>query len=237
MSGHRDVGVVLPCAGIGTRVGADRPKQFLDVGGRPIFLWSLETFLAHDRVREAVLVVGAGEEAAVRAMLSPAALQALESGRLRTALGGQERWQSVRNGVQVLDAACRLVLVHDVARPFLRPEDIERGCAALETEVAMTLAMPATDTIKWATSAGDRVETTLDRRRVWLTQTPQGFRREALEGCYARPDLETMGLTDEAGLLETCGQAVALVKGGDHLRKITLPEDLAWARWQATLQR
>jgi len=237
MSGAMDVGVVLPCAGIGTRVGADRPKQFLDVGGRPIFLWSLETFLAHDRVREIVLVVGAGEDGAVREMLSPVAHQAVADGRLRMTLGGSERWQSVRNGVRALDGECRLVLVHDVARPFLRPDDIERGCVALATEQAMTLAMPATDTIKWASAGNDHVEATLDRRRVWLTQTPQGFRREALESCYARPDLETMGLTDEAGLLETCGLAVALVKGGDHLRKITLPEDLHWARWQATLQR
>jgi 2-C-methyl-D-erythritol 4-phosphate cytidylyltransferase len=224
----REVGVVLPCAGIGRRLGADRPKQFLDLCGRPVFRWSLERFLSHPRVREVVLVVGRGEEENVRAMLPEV------PSRLRFALGGEERWQSVRNGVRFLDAGCRLVLVHDVARPFVRDSDVDACLAALSEGEACTLAMPAVDTIKWARAESPVVSETLDRRRVWLTQTPQGFARPVLEGCYAHEGLESMGLTDEAGLCEALRHDVHLVPGGDHLRKITTPHDLEWARWWAS---
>ena len=227
----RDVGVVLPCAGIGRRLGADRPKQFLDLCGRPVFRWSLERFLSHPRVCQVVLVVGAGEEENVRVLLPKVPPS------LRFALGGDERWQSVRNGVRALDAKCRQILVHDVARPLVRDSDIDACLKGLSEADACTLAMPAVDTIKWARPGEPVVAETLDRRRVWLTQTPQGFARKVLEACYAHDDLETRGLTDEAGLCEAFGHDVRLVPGGDHLRKITTPDDLEWARWRAAQER
>lgn len=224
---------ILPCAGIGARVGASRPKQFLDLGGRPVFLWSLDVLLRHPSIAEVVLVIGAGEEKALHSLLEVSQLKALSEGRLRLVEGGAERWMSVRNGVLAAGEA-ELVLVHDVARPFLVPEDVDAALAAAHEAGACTLALPATDTIKWAAEGAATVERTMDRRRVWLTQTPQAFRRAALLECYARPDLETMGLTDEAGLCEACGQGVRLVPGADRLRKITGPEDLEWARWMAS---
>lgn len=227
---------ILPCAGVGARVGASRPKQFLDLGGRAVFLWSLEVLLEHPSIAEVVLVIGAGEEKALHGWLEVPQIKALAEGRLRLVQGGAERWMSVRNGVLAAGDA-PLVLVHDVARPFLSAADVDAALAAAHEAGACTLALPATDTIKWAAEgASPAVERTLDRRRVWLTQTPQAFRREALLACYARPDLEFLGLTDEAGLCEACGMEVRLVPGADRLRKITGPEDLEWARWMASRQ-
>lgn len=225
---------ILPCAGIGSRVGAARPKQFLDLVGKPVFQWSLETLLGHPSISQVVLVLGAGEEEALRGQLGPALLEALELGKIRLAVGGAERWMSVRNGVEACQGEPDLVLIHDVASPFLAGRDVEAALEAAAQDGACTLALPATDTIKWAGPGNDPVvERTMDRRRVWLTQTPQAFRRSLLLKCYRRPDLEAMGLTDEAGLCEACGHPVRLVPGADRLRKITGPEDLEWARWMA----
>jgi 2-C-methyl-D-erythritol 4-phosphate cytidylyltransferase len=225
---------ILPCAGIGSRVGAGRPKQFLDLGGKPVFLWSLDTLLAHPSIATVVLVLGEGEEGALWETLDAAHLVALKSGRIVLAKGGSERWISVRNGVLACPGEPDLVLIHDVARPFLEASQVDDALEAAAVDGGCTLAIPATDTIKWSESDADPfVERTLDRRHVWLTQTPQAFRRSLLQRCYERADLEAMGLTDEAGLFEACGLPVRLVPGSDRLRKITGPEDLEWARWMA----
>lgn len=239
-SSRRDAGVVLPCAGSGTRVGSTRPKQFLDLGGRPVFHWALSAFLEHPRVAAVVLVVSPGEiEPQEQALARDGFTTALALGHLRLAVGGSQRWESVRNGVVALPSHCRLVAIHDVARPFVAQSDIDAVLAAAEADGAATLAMTCTDTVKWAEAVpGSRstplVESTLDRDRVWLTQTPQAFRREIIAGCYeqlpSRPDLSP---TDEASLAEAFGNRVRLVPGTQRLHKITTSDDLDWARWKA----
>jgi 2-C-methyl-D-erythritol 4-phosphate cytidylyltransferase len=241
-----DTGVVLPCAGDGLRVGAARPKQFLDLGGRPVFHRSLTAFLAHPRVVAVVLVVAPAELHQVHADLARFFGSLISSGRLSLAEGGDERWKSVRNGVQVLPASVRLFAVHDVARPFLTAQDIDSVLSAAQLDGAATMAVACPDTVKRAVveadpgsglasideRTGPLVESTLDRRRIWLTQTPQAFRREILEDCYSRLEpLHGVSPTDEAGLAESFGHPVRLVRGADRLRKITTAEDLEWARW------
>lgn len=241
-SSRRDAGVVLPCAGSGTRVGSDRPKQFLDLGSKPVFHWALSAFLTHERVAAVVLVVSPGElEAQEQALARTGFEPHLVAGRLRLAVGGTERWESVRNGVVTLPAHCRVVAIHDVARPFVDASDIDAVISAAESDGAATLALPCPDTVKWAASLPDAsasvaplVESTLDRRRVWLTQTPQAFRREVLIDCYDRlPMRQDLSPTDEAGLAEAFGHKVRLVKGAQRLHKITTADDLDWARWIA----
>ncbi len=244
-SSRRDTGVVLPCAGSGTRVGTERPKKFLELGTKPVFHWPLEVFLAHERVAAVVLVVSPGELASQERALSQSGHAAhLASGHLRLAVGGAERWESVRNGVAALPAHCRLVVLHDVARPFVTGSDIDAILSAAESDGAATLAMPCPDTVKWAAtplealaSAAPLVESTLDRRRIWLTQTPQAFRREVLSACYDRlPSRQDLSLTDEASLAEVFGFPVRLVKGAQRLHKITTADDLEWARWTASMR-
>ena len=243
MSHPSDTGVVLPCAGAGLRVGASRPKQFLDLGGRPVFHRSLTAFLAHPRVCSVLLVVAPAELHQVQTDLGQFYGSMLSSGRLALKEGGAERWQSVRNGVLALPSSARLVAIHDVARPFLVAQDIDSILAAAETDGVATLAVPCPDTVKFALAgregdggerSGPLVEKTLDRNRIWLTQTPQAFRREILEDCYAHLGMrQDLSPTDEAGLAESFGNPVRLVRGADRLRKITTAQDLEWARWMA----
>jgi 2-C-methyl-D-erythritol 4-phosphate cytidylyltransferase len=170
----------------------------------------------------------------------------ISSGRLSLAEGGDERWKSVKNGVQVLPGSVRLFAVHDVARPFLTAQDIDSVLSAAQLDGASSMAVSCPDTVKRAVAevdpgsssasvderTGPLVESTLDRRRIWLTQTPQAFRREILEDCYSRLEaLHGASPTDEAGLAESFGYPVRLVRGADRLRKITTAEDLEWARW------
>ena len=246
----QDIGVVLPCAGSGTRVGASRPKQFLDLGGRPVFHRPLTAFLAHPKVRVVVLVVAPSELHQVQVDLGRFFGGLLSSGRLLLAPGGTQRWESVRNGVRALPEEVGLVVVHDVARPFLTASDIDAVVLAAQQDGAATLAMAAVDTVKRAlpesepaepvapgppSAAGRRgplVESTLDRSAIWLVQTPQAFRRPVLESCYGGLDsASATSPTDEAGLVEGFGHPVRLVRGAERLRKITSAEDLEWARW------
>lgn len=227
-------GAVLPCAGSGTRVGADRPKQFLELGGRPVFHWSLAAFLAHPRAARVVLVVSSAEFGELSTALAPDFGADFASGRLVLVAGGAERWESVRNGVVALPADIGLVAVHDVARPFVTDSVLDAVLAAAEASGGAVAALPCPDTVKWAREDGPVVESTLDRRRVWLTQTPQAFRREELETAYAGlPARPVFAPTDEASLVEAFGTAVALVPGSPLLRKITTADDLEWARWKA----
>jgi 2-C-methyl-D-erythritol 4-phosphate cytidylyltransferase len=232
-----DTGVVLPCAGSGTRVGAVRPKQFLDLGGRPVFHRSLTVFLGHPRVVSVVLVVALAERHQVQVDLSRFYASLMAAGRLLLADGGAQRWESVQNGVAALPEACRLVAVHDVARPFVSAHDIDAVLDAAQEVGASSLAIPSPDTVKRVVEGGASsplVEATLDRARIWLTQTPQAFRREVLADSYRRSAGSENAPTDEAGLVESFGQPVRLVRGADRLRKITTSEDLEWARWMAS---
>lgn len=236
-----DLGIVLPCAGSGTRVGSDRPKQFLDLGGRPVFHHALEAFLAHPRTACVVLAVAASERDALRDSLAdtPSFAAALNADRLRLAVGGAERWESVRNGVTALPPDCEVVVVHDVARPFVTDSDIDAVAEAARRDGASLLALPCPDTVKIAAEqdpSGPLVASTQDRRLVWLAQTPQAFRRDVLDDCYVRLALrQDLSPTDEAGLAEAFGHPVRLVPGARRLHKITTAEDLDWAR--STLSR
>ena len=231
-----DLGIVLPCAGSGTRVGAERPKQFLDLGGRPVFHHSLESFLDHPRTSCVILVVAASERDALRDSLAstPSFAAAMHADRLRLAVGGAERWESVRNGVTALPPDCEVVVVHDVARPFVTDSDIDAVADAALRDGASLLALPCPDTVKVAAGhdpSGPLVASTQDRRLVWLAQTPQAFRREILDDCYVRLAIrQDLSPTDEAGLAEAFGHPVRLVPGASRLHKITTAEDLDWAR-------
>jgi 2-C-methyl-D-erythritol 4-phosphate cytidylyltransferase len=139
--------------------------------------------------------------------------------------GGAERSHSVRNALAAAPVDADVVLVHDAARPLLTPE-IVRACLAgiaAGAEAAIAAA-PVSDTVKEA--EGDRVVRTLDRSRLWAVQTPQVFRREALERALAQPDDVLADATDDASLIEAAGGTVRLVETPRWNLKVTTPEDL-----------
>ena len=213
---------LIPAAGVGRRMGSDRPKQFLRLGSRSVLEHTLDIFLQHPGIRGVVLVLGVGVDR--DAMDLPDA-----GGRLFLVTGGEERADSVRNGLGFLAQRGQpddWVLVHDAARPCLPPGDLDHLIAVLRDDpVGGLLVAASTDTLKLA-GTGDRVERTLDRSRVWRALTPQMFRLQALRAALEAAAASGVPLTDEASAMEFVGASPRLVEGSPMNIKITRPEDL-----------
>lgn len=218
---------VVPAAGIGTRMGAGLPKQYLSLAGRTLAEHTVARLLAFAPIQELVVAVAPGDPWWPE-------LDASRHRRVRTVSGGASRADSVRAGLAAVlaQAPDAWVLVHDMARPLLRLSDIQAlldGC----DEQGAILALPVTDTIKQA-GAGACIEATLDRRQIWRALTPQLFPAGALHAALAG---ERAGMTDEASAMEAAGWRPRLVAGHADNIKITVPEDLALARFYLEKQR
>jgi 2-C-methyl-D-erythritol 4-phosphate cytidylyltransferase len=202
---------LIVAAGRGERLGSDGPKAFVRLAGRPMVEWSIE---ALSQVCDQVVVA------------LPPGVHA-PAGTLGV-VGGEHRSLSVRNALHA--ASGDPVLVHDAARPLLTAE-LARACLdaldARDLDAAIAAA-PVTDTIKEA-GAGQVVERTLDRSRLWAIQTPQAFRREALERALGQPDHVVAAATDDAALVEALGGRVGIVEAPRENLKVTTPLDLALA--------
>ncbi|SIR96769.1 2-C-methyl-D-erythritol 4-phosphate cytidylyltransferase [Aquipseudomonas alcaligenes] len=219
--------VVIPAAGIGSRMRADRPKQYLQLAGRTILEHTLDCFLDHPRLKGLVLSLAADDP------YWPA-LPCATDPRIQRVEGGAERADSVLAGllclVELGAQAGDWVLVHDAARPNLARSDLDRLLAELADDpVGGLLAVPARDTLK-RIGADGRVVETVDRSLIWQAYTPQMFRFAALHRALADALVAGVAVTDEASALEWAGQAPKLVEGRADNLKITRPEDLEWLR-------
>jgi 2-C-methyl-D-erythritol 4-phosphate cytidylyltransferase/2-C-methyl-D-erythritol 2,4-cyclodiphosphate synthase len=213
---------ILVAAGRGERMGAGRPKAFLDLAGQPLLLRSARAFEAAPSVERIVAVVPLAELAAARAMLAPLRKP------VEVVVGGERRQDSVLEGLKrARDGFDGIVLVHDAARPLVDAALIEAVCRAAEETGAALPVLPVVDTVKRVEDG--RVRGTLDREALGAAQTPQGFRFAVLVRAYEAAFRERLTLTDEAMAVERLGGAVAVVPGSARNRKITTPEDLAWA--------
>lgn len=215
--------VVLPAGGLGKRMGGSVPKQLMLLGGKPVYQYSLETFLAMEEIAEVVMAVPSDWKSHFEEDLK--VLQNKNLNKLKIVEGGAERWQSVKNGVSALASAAEYVLVHDVARPFISESVIRELCKTLVEKGACLVAKPAVDTVKIAEDG--LVKTTVDRRTVWLAQTPQAARIDLLKELYGRIEKEPLQFTptDEASILEHFQVPVYIVKGESRNDKLTTPED------------
>ena len=221
---------IVPAAGRGLRMGAAKPKQFLELSGKPILLHTLETLAGVYFLAEILLVVPDDFLAAAERLVSQHAFHEVGGGqRIRVIAGGAERQDSVFNGLQALPLDCDWVFIHDGVRPFATPELLKSTWdAALKTGAAIA-ALPASDTIKRVRS-GQVVET-VPREEIWLVQTPQVFRREILLEAYREARRQGWSGTDDAFLVERLGLPVAVVPGERSNIKVTTREDLAWGSW------
>lgn len=209
---------IVVAGGSGSRAGG--PKQWRRLGGRPLLAWSVGAFL--DAGADDVIVVApAGGEG-----LAAQALTGLQGWRAVT--GGATRADSVRAGLAAANAPDdRPVLIHDAARPLLRPEHVQRVLAALDGADAALLALPVADTLK-REGADGAVAGTESRDGLWRAQTPQAARLKTLRDAFAAwPEDETP--TDDAAVVERAGGTVRLVPGDPRLMKLTYPEDFALA--------
>lgn len=218
---------VIPAAGVGARMAADRPKQYLQLGGLTILEHSLLCFLDHPRLKGLVISL------AVDDPYWPTLPCALDS-RIQRVAGGKERADSVLNALLHLHAQGAddqdWVLVHDAARPNLARSDLDNLLSELADDpVGGLLAVPARDTLKRADSNG-RVTETVDRSLIWQAYTPQMFRLGALHRALADSLVADAVITDEASAMEWSGQAPRLIEGRSDNIKVTRPEDLEWLR-------
>lgn len=208
--------VVIPAAGKGKRMGADENKLMLTLQGKPIIVWTVEMFAKDSWCTHIVLAVRPEEqswfEQQLRHVQTP----------ITYVTGGEERQQSVRAGLQVVDQD-DVVLIHDGARPFVRLDQLHAVAEAAEMKGAI-LAVPVKDTVKQVMDGC--ITQTVPRETLWLAQTPQAFPARAIQVAHEQAEAAHFIGTDDASLLEWIGQQVTIIHGDYHNIKMTTPEDL-----------
>jgi 2-C-methyl-D-erythritol 4-phosphate cytidylyltransferase len=222
--------VILPAAGLGTRMAGSQPKQFLALNGLPILVHSLRAFAAVERVTAIYVAVRNTEVERVEAQVAEYGL----SDRVRVVEGGDNRQESVSHALAALPAGPDdVVLVHDAVRPLIDAATIDRTIDAVIEFGAAIVGLPAVDTIKQVerTAHGALITSTIPREFVVLAQTPQGFRYGLLKKAFAEATADGFIGTDEASVVERAGQPVAVVHGSQVNLKITQPGDLELAEF------
>ena len=233
------VAVILPAAGLGTRMGkppspervGTSRKQFMLLEGLPILVHTVRKFVAAPSVTEIVIALRADDLEWVRGLLEPES----HIKPIRVVEGGENRQQSVENALAAIASDVDLVAVHDAVRPFADVAIIEKVIAeAAETGAAIAGIVPV-DTVKLVHI--NKVRQTLTRERLILTQTPQVFRHELLRRAFDQARADGFIGTDEASLVERLDQvAVSVVPGSDRNIKITRPTDMDLARLFLSLE-
>ena len=221
---QRQIVAVVPAAGVGSRMQAAKPKQYLQIQGKTILEHTLDRLLTYPAVEKVVLAVAADDP------YLPA-LELDKNPRIAIVPGGANRCDSVLSGLHYVAEhfAQAWVLVHDAARPCLRHQDLDK-LLQIEDEQGAILAIPATDTIKRALPNG-QIAQTEDRSQLWQAQTPQFFRADLLRAALISALQQGLAVTDEASAMELAGFRPHLVAGRSDNLKITRPEDLALAEF------
>ncbi|UTA49146.1 2-C-methyl-D-erythritol 4-phosphate cytidylyltransferase [Simiduia sp. 21SJ11W-1] len=221
--------VVVPAAGIGSRMQAAMPKQYLPLAGRTVIEHTLERLLAIESLAGLIVALHPDDAHFHHLPLS-------SNPRITPITGGAERADSVR---RALSALCTKagpddwVLVHDAARPCITPEVLNSFVArvlqsASHTHCGAILAAPVADTLK-RVGEGATIAETVDRRGLWAAQTPQMFRYQALQNALVQAQNSGLVITDEASAIEGAGLSAMVVNGPSDNLKITRPEDLPLA--------
>lgn len=216
--------LLIPAAGMGTRLGADRPKALIELAGVPLLVRTLRRFAELDLAENCIVTIApqarAEFEGALRAHLPASRTQLVD--------GGKERQDSVRNGLAALDSTTEIVVIHDAARPFVSPESIRSSVDAAAQFGAATVAIPSIDTILVSDEDAFLADTP-DRKTLWACQTPQTFRVDVLRHAHEQAARAGFTGTDDASLVRRVGGKVKLVMGSPLNFKVTTPQDLALA--------
>lgn len=213
---------LIPAAGVGARMQAERPKQYLPLLGQTVAEHTLSTLLKHPNI--SALVVGVAKQ-------DPYWQQIPQANQVATVAGGASRAETVLNGLHYLRHIASpedWVLVHDMARPCLHPHDINALLACDSPEGAI-LGIPVADTLKKVDA--QHIQTTVNRSQVWRAFTPQFFAIESLYQALTQALAAGADITDEASAIEWAGGKPRMVHGRSDNIKITWPEDIALAEF------
>lgn len=216
--------MVIAAGGRGRRIGGAVPKQFLMLEGKAILQRSVELFDRLPMIHEIVVVVPQNQTGRAERILRRAKLQKVS----HVVVGGAERQDSVRHGLHSFDQEPEIVLVHDAVRPLVTEKEVLAVVRQARRCGAAVVGVPVKDTIKVG-EAGFFTRT-LDRRKLWAVQTPQGFRYSVLMRAHRAAQRTGFLGTDEASLVERLRIPVAIVAGSYHNIKITTKADLEIAR-------
>lgn len=209
---------IIVAAGSGTRFGSAKPKQFLEIDGKPLIFHTLERFENCDSIDEIILVLAENEIENFREIAQNHSIEKLK----KTVAGGKTRAESVSNGLNAIDENSEIVAVHDGARPLVSPEEIAATIEKAKETGAACLTAKVTDTIKRIEN--DKIAATIDRETLRRALTPQCFKTEILRKAFENTDLNESA-TDECYLVEKIGCEIAFVDGSATNIKITHPED------------
>jgi len=232
------IAAIVPAAGLGTRMGADQLKQFIELDGMPLIIFTLRRLAACSAITDFLISTRSDDVVSLQDKVAKAAL-----GRpARVIHGGDTRQQSVANALAQVDPSTEIVLVHDAVRPFVTLEQIERLIAEVRLRGAAILGIPAIDTVKEVKRASlpqdvALISATIPRERIVLAQTPQVFSYALLRDAFRKAQEDDATASDEAALVERFGHDVFVVLGSERNLKITRPADMDLARFYLEQER
>ncbi|HEY1638897.1 MAG TPA: 2-C-methyl-D-erythritol 4-phosphate cytidylyltransferase [Rhizomicrobium sp.] len=232
------IAAILPASGLGTRMGAETPKQFLELDGTPIVIHSLRRMASCPLVTDMIVATRADVLESLQATIRAENF----SQTVRVVRGGDSRQESVAQALKEVPEDVEIVLVHDAVRPFVTVEQITRVIDEARKCKAAILGIPAMDTVKEVKRASlpedvALITGTIPRERVVLAQTPQAFSAKLLREAFARAEADGVNASDEAGLVERMGRDVHVVLGSERNIKITRPADMELARFYLERER
>ena len=212
-------------------MGADTPKQFLELDGVPIVILSLRRIASCELVTDIIVATRADEVARLEERIRSEKFKQ----NVRVVRGGDSRQDSVSCALEQVPEGTEIVLVHDAVRPFVTREQIARVIEEARHCKAAILGIPAMDTVKEVKRASltedvALITATIPRERIVLAQTPQAFATKLLKEAFRQAQADGVNASDEAGLVERMGHDVHVVLGSERNLKITKPADLELAR-------
>lgn len=225
---------IVPAAGVGSRMQADRPKQYLTIQSQTILEHTVHKLLSHPQVTKVIVAISDGDPYFPELSIS-------QNPDVIRVAGGNERADSVLSALNYVQQhdSCEWVMVHDAARPCVQLSDVDKLISAcLSHPVGGILASPVRDTMKRGSSQSSQlsqgaqsIETTVERANLWHALTPQMFRSKTLYHALTDALDNQVAITDEASAMEWKGHSPLLVTGRSDNFKITQPEDLALAEF------
>lgn len=213
--------VVIVSAGRGSRMKADINKQFLKLQNKEVIAHTIDKFYNNENIGEIIVVVREDEAEFFKINI----IEKYGYKNIKIAFGGNERQDSVYNGLKMVDENCKIVLIHDGARPFVNNETIDSAIESAKENKCVIVGVPVKDTIK-VIDENNNVCDTPDRSTLWSIQTPQVFDFSLIMKAHEKAREDNYYGTDDSMLMEYFGQKVKVVEGSYNNIKITTPEDL-----------
>jgi 2-C-methyl-D-erythritol 4-phosphate cytidylyltransferase len=232
------IAAILPAAGLGTRMGAETPKQFLELAGTPIVVHTVRRMASCPMITDIIVATRGDVVGSLETSLQGEKFKQ----NVKVIRGGDSRQESVALALQQVPDGTEIVLVHDAVRPFVTVEQIARVIEEARRCDAAILGIPAMDTVKEVKRASLPEDValiigTIPRERVVLAQTPQAFRTKLLRDAFASAAADGVNVSDEAGLVERFGHDVHVVLGSERNIKITKPADMELAKFYLERER